>query len=297
MSFADRVIKWKEAEVALSDVEKSGDPAALAAEFVHFGPEKEDQLVSYPRASCLYDDCMRMRVLGKIHKATYRQWTSFRDRVTYGIGGALHYWVQNTPDVLGNRRVGWWKCRGCGNVVFFGPPPTRRCPKCGALKAALVYHEHAFKIEKPLFMTGHADMFVAVKPTVFRVLEIKSITGEMFPTLAAPLIQHLWQIQSYMWACSLDGAGLPIVVDPTVGYIMYISKKHSAKDLPVKVFPVERDDAMLNRIKAKLRLFKRGYKNYPKDLPPLASDCKRTNFDCWRAKTCPVLKQCRGAKE
>lgn len=293
MSFADRIIKWKKSEVALSDVEKSGDPSALAAEFVQFGTEREDQLVSYPRASCLYDDCMRMRVLGKVHHAVYRQWSSFRDRITFGIGNALHYWVQNTPDVLGSRRIGWWKCLACGNIVFFGPPPTRRCPQCGALKGALEYHEHSLKIEKPLFLTGHPDMFVKVKPTVYRVVEIKSITGEQFPTLAAPLIQHQWQIQSYMWACSLDGSGLPIVIDPSVGYLLYISKKDSAKKLPVKVFPVERDEAMLIRIKHKLQTFKNGYLHYPKNLPPLLSICERTDFDCWRAKTCPVLKWCK----
>lgn len=293
MSFADRIVRLRTGSHTLTDTEKSGDANALAAEFVQMGSELEDMPMGPPRASNLYDDCMRKRVLGVKSMARSQQWTNFSDRVTFGIGGALHYWVQNTPDVLGHRRIGWWECMACGFTVAFGRRPSYRCPKCKAKNKALEYREHSLNLRSPFYVTGHPDMFVEMVSGSIRVLEIKSMVGSQFQSLASPMISHQWQIQTYMWACSKKEGGLPIPVDPNYGYMMYISKKHTTGSLPVKVFLVQRDEALLLRVKKKLLQYKNGIENYPQCLPDLAADCARTSWTNWRAKNCPVLSQCR----
>jgi len=125
----------------------------------------------------------------------------------------------------------------------------------------------------------------------FRVVEIKSMDGDSWEHLAAPLIAHQWQLQTYMWACSEDPS-LPVEIDPDVGYACYVSKKMKADKLPVKMFLVQKDVNLLNRIKAKLMLYQIGVRKYPADLPDMHSDCKK-GWDTYRAKFCPVAQECR----
>jgi len=268
VSFADRVIRLRGGS-RLSDTEKTGDPHAIAAEFVQIGSETEVGTITAPRASALYSDCMRMRVIGVKHKMKLQQWSSFTDRITYGIGNAFHYWVQNDWDVLGGRRIGWWLCRGCEKNKVWGGPPKEKCSKCGAMPGAFVYWEHALKLTNPLPLSGHPDMFARTRDKFLRVVEIKSIVADQWETLRAPLISHQWQIQAYMWGCNQPEAGLPEEIDPEYGYMM------------------------LARIKEKLTLFKVGLANYPNQMPPLIPQCERTRWECYKAKTCPGLVECK----
>lgn len=280
---------------SLSVVEKSGDPNAIAAEFVRVNTETETSRIGRPRGSSLYDACMRMHVIGSKEGMDKTQWSGTRDRLVFGIGNALHFWVQNTNDVLGDRRIGWWKCVACGVTSYFGGPPKKKCLNCGARPLAMLYREHSIDMRKPWAVTGHPDMFVLKtlkERKILRVLEMKTMDGDTFDGLAAPLAPHLWQIQTYMWACAMDKA-IPMEVDPAVGYIMYISKKSREKTLPFKVYPVLRDSMLLTRIQAKLTSYSEGMRTYPNSLPPVLSDCERLQFASSRAKYCPTLELCK----
>jgi len=294
VSFARRIVRIGrpvERKIDLDDVERSGNPNAIAANVVELQTEVEKMRIGGPRASSLYGACIRMHVLGTIYKREKKQWESFKDRVTFGIGNAIHFWMQNTPDVFGSRRRGWWKCSACGRVRYFGGPPRRPCEHCGAKKTATFYHEHYMKVREPLIVTGHPDMFWEKTNKVFRVCELKSISGEMFPSLAAPLIAHVWQVQTYMWGSEFDKS-LPIDVDRNVGYILYVSKKEHTDQIPVKMFPVKRDEALVLRIRAKLGAYVRGMKEYPKWLPPMDSHCETSKLSSYRARFCPVREEC-----
>lgn len=279
----------------LSELEKGGDPEALAAAFSNFNREKEVQPISVPRASSLYDACMRKHVIGTKFDLVEPHWINLRAKLIFGIGNAVHDKIQNSDILFGENRYGWWKCLGCGVTRYFGAPPKRPCEKCGARAEATIYLEHAMMLRKPLMVRGHPDIFFKVifaKTKLLRVAELKTLTGDEYDKLVAPIIDNVWQITTYMWGCSIDKS-LPVSIDPNLGYIVYVTKKQTKDVFPLKIFPVLYDADLLKRIKAKLGLYKKGLDDYPKNLPAPVEECERSRFDGYRARTCPALIECK----
>jgi hypothetical protein len=301
MSFTKRMVRMRQ-EAGIIEAPHSKSPtdsSALAAEHIQLKLEVEEKDISWPRASSLYKCCIRQHVIGDILGKKVKDFLYIKDKLTYGIGNAVHYWLQNTPDILGDKRRGWWKCLACRKVLYFGGPPTRKCPNCGAYPEAISYKEHYIRGvgqdddgDPRYFQTGHPDMFLEKKnSSLLRVAEFKTIGSEDFDKFKAPLIEHEWQLQDYMWACSLDER-LPVKIDPNVGYILYICKRHRVKDLPFKMFKVRRNEEMLNRIKEKLDLFRTGRINFPNQLPAPDPRCLRGGMDSYMTKSCVVREDC-----
>ena len=290
MSFVSRIVRIQSPSYKLSDGEKSNDPSLLAVERLNIAPQTETQFISPPRASGLHNACMRQLVLGVQNKIRKKDFLSNGDLVTYGIGRAMHTWVQNSNDVLGKRRRGYWRCLACGAIRQFGAPPTTKCPKCGANPEASLYHEFFGKITKPFYIQGHPDMFLEVAPGIIRVVEIKSMAGAQFDTLRSPLAQHEWQVLSYLLVLQYDRK-LPVKVDSKLGYVLYISKKQAGKGkLPYKMFAVKRNPATMAVVKGKLLEYKTGIEGGP--LPKVKNSCFKSNFSNYESKFCPVRKLC-----
>ena len=274
-------------------------PEENAAAQVSLHTNQEDQFIGLPRASSLYKACMRMHVLGTKLKRVQREYLTLRERLVFGFGNAIHYWIQNSRDVFGDKRYGWWRCSACGERLYFGPPPAiklkkHRCPKCKAAEEAIVYDEHALRIKDPYYVTGHPDMFLLFD-TVLRVVELKTIRGDVFSGLIVPLIEHVWQVHAYMWGLEQK----PIQkadFDLSKAYIVYISKIVRPGEFPIKSFTVERDERIMKRIFDKLDLYKNGMQDYPKNLPPKNKVCAR-NQGCYEARTCPVVIECFSRKD
>jgi hypothetical protein len=278
-------IKTPEAE------SESYDSHVVSAEIIKISSAVGERKLSWPRGSKLYDMCVRQNVLGTKTGAVVKEWTSVAGRVTYGIGNALHYWMQNSPDLFGDKRRGWWRCLACRKIAGFGGPPKTKCRFCGAFPEAVIYHEHGIKLSgDPFYLTGHTDMFLDARD-LLRVTELKSIDGDKWEKLVAPLAMHEWQIQAYMWALQKDKR-LPVPIDPRVGYLAYVSKKFTSGKLPIKIYPIQRSESTVAKIKEQLALFKKGLDNYPKDLPAPIAECDRANFTNYRAKSCPVKDKC-----
>lgn len=275
----------------LTVLEESGDFQALAATFSNFKSEKEIRLVHSPRASSVYEDCMRKLVIGVSLKLKEPKWQGIRDRLTFGIGNAVHDWLQNSPSIFGDRRYGWWKCLACGQVRYFGSPPKKDC-SCGARPEASIYHEHSFEITHPVTVSGHPDMFF--KPSwakKLRITELKTLAGDEFDKLPSPFIGHEWQTHVYMWGCQNDPS-LPVQVDEEVSYIVYVTKRNRPGDFPMKVFPVVRNELIIKRIKEKLMQYQTGMKSFPKNLPPPAEECVRGSYSNYKAKWCVSREEC-----
>lgn len=297
MGFADRVVRMRKDSGLIKPKEfVPVDPTALAAEHLDMAWSMEEAPIGYPRASSLHNACMRFHVIGARTEKKIKQFNSVRAKLLFGIGIAVQDWIQNTPDVLGDKRRGWWRCTACNKILYFGGPPKKRCKFCEARPEAIRYHEHFMRLPDPWMVTGHPDMWLEPETGIYRILELKTIKSEEFDKLKAPLVQHDWQLQTYMWGCPLDER-LPVKTDPSVGYIMYISKRYSTKELPYKMFTVHRNDSLIQRIKVKLDQFSLGYLNYPKHLPPPADECLRGNMTSYRAKTCVCKKECFDAYE
>jgi len=296
MSFAERVIKMRKKTTAAWDMKRSieddlDDPHAIAASKVNISAKR---VLAYPigapRASSMYDSCNRFHVIGTIEKYEKPEWSGVKERILFGIGNAYHYWVQNNVDLFEDRRIGWWKCLACGKVHSFGKPPTKHC-KCGAHPRATEYLEHHMELKGKYPCGGHPDMFLYIDPHCTRVVELKSIKGDDFQKLKAPIIQHVYQIHTYMFGCAQDKT-LPVETDPNLSYIMYLSKRHIVKTLPLKMFTVERDESIIRFIKKKTSDYKKGIENYPKFLPEPIDECMRNEFRNYRAKQCVCRTKC-----
>lgn len=273
----------------LSEAERSGNPERIAIQHLRLAKRLSPDFVGYPRASSLHKACIRMHVLGSRFKVAQEERLGHSEIVTYGIGAAVHYWLQNTDILFGENRHGWWKCLACGKIRRFGRPPRKRCPRCGASASASCYREHSIQPSKPLIATGHPDMFCKMQ-NVLRVVEIKTMTVAQFKGLVAPLVEHQWQIQYYMMRCSLEGE-LPKRVDGEVGYILYVSKQALQRSLPVKMFAQIRDADITEAIKAKLKEYRIGVKKG--QLPPPLLECKNSDWESWKARKCACSQFCK----
>lgn len=291
MSFADRVIRITGGEkISTIDLEPT-DPSVLASMTVRLSPDMDTVKIRKPRASSLYKACMRMHVLATRFKKSKKSVVGLKSKLTYGFGNAIHGWVQNTPDIFGDRRLGWWQCLACGKIMYFGTPPKKACRHCGAHQRAARYFEHFMDLSDPYPATSHADLFIKHSSGVNRVIELKTISGDQFPKLKSPVIDHVWQLVLSMWGSNFD-KNLPIKVDRKLGYVIYFSKKEHADMFPIKMFPVPAEPALVRRIKKKLVLYREGMADFPKSLPPPDSTCAKSNFTNYKSRSCPTRKEC-----
>lgn len=270
---------------------ESNDPVVIASESVPLLSDFEKSVIGCPRASSLHGTCVRMHVIGsKLGKEKISR-TGISLRLTYGIGNALHKWLQNEPDVFGDKRRGWWRCTACNTILYFGAPPKKKCNKCGARPEAITYHEHSMRLRKPFHVTGHPDLFI-YKHKVYRVVEAKTMNPKDFDKLVAPLVEHEWQILTYMWGLQKDKR-MPVKIDKTVGYIAYIAKKLTVKEFPIKMYPVAYSKEVVKRILLKLKTYEMAMNSYPKQLPELDEACKRQELEGYKTRSCPVGTECK----
>lgn len=270
-----------------------GDTSArLVVKLVNTGARRDVQVISRPRSSSLYDACMRMHVLAKKYKVKKVSPVSLQSRITYGIGDCVHSWIQNTDALFSDEaRHGWWSCPICGRRLHFGTKRKRICPRCRA-KTEGIYTEHVIKTGHPFVCGGHPDLFLLVDGKL-RVAELKTIAVDQFKTLVAPKIEHNWQIQYYMWSGAKDKT-LPMKIDGSVGYVVYIAKQEVRSSFPIKIFDVQKDKLIVKQFKSKLRIYseavKEGYLPAPEDR------CYESDWSHYKATSCPVMRECRGAE-
>lgn len=263
------------------------DPTALASYFVDLATKEETSLIGFPRASKLYDCCIRQLVIGTKTGAKSKNVLGLTQKIIFGYGNAVHFWLQNSNLLFKNRR-GLWRCSSCGWVSPFGPEWKTKCRKCGAGQTAFVYHEFSLKVNTNKFkMSGHPDMFIDVNGWL-RVVEIKSINGDDFNKLIIPSIDYTWQINAYIWAARRDKRLKNV---SKRGYVVYITKQVVPGAFPVKYFPIIMSDEIIRRIKNKLQAYTIGVRDYPNNLPFKHTQCRR-NARCYRARNCPVQIEC-----
>lgn len=284
-----RAIKHTE-DFGLSRVEALGNPESVAMEHINIGFFNSTKKVGPPRASSLQYTCIRKHVLGVRHEVEYMERLPIGDRITFDIGDAIHYRVQNTPNYFGDNRYGWWKCSACGNIRGFGRPPAWNCKSCGARPEATIYEEHSMVAPESYVCSGHTDLFIKVNGKL-RVVEAKTIAADAFNKLVAPLVAHVWQVQSYMWFAKWD-AFLKDRIFPNTGYVLYVSKGALYRGrIPMKMFVVKRSTQILDKIKEKLAVYTSCMNNG--HLPPLDIRCERSEFTDYLSTDCPCLDLCK----
>ena len=250
-------------------------------------PSKVDH--RFPRASTLYDACMRQYVISNGLNIVHRDFIPPARQMTFDIGSCIHEFLQNKDRYFGQNRRGTWECMACGMTTDFGPPPSKPC-KCGARIESFKYKELMIKLDNPIYVSGHPDMFIELNGCN-RLVEIKSISGEKFRSLNAPLVQHTWQVLTYAFVCKTTK--LVPAFDESESYVVYVSKQEIRDELPMKPFTVKYDELLLREIIAKLLVFKCGIER--RVLPEPAIECIETKFQGQVARRCHVWDACVNA--
>lgn len=272
------------------------DSFALFSKYSDISCKVEMQPISNPRASSLYDSCMRMHVIGSTMQIKQKRFLNLHAKTTFGIGDGLHYQIQNTEMVFNDKqRVGWWLCVACQTIRSFGIFSKTKCKNCNALPSASIYFEHALSVyNNPVIVTGHPDLFISISNGLIRVVEIKSLKKDSYVNLVMPLIAHQWQIITYLMYCNKSTTTLPVKIDEDLGYILYVAKEQTGRDmLPMRLYPVKNDHIIRGQIMKKLRAYYTGIKNWPKDLPQVLTECSGSGFKGHRAKYCPTKGHCK----
>lgn len=236
------------------------------------------------------------------------EYVSTASRVTYTQGRLLQDQVVNWCADMGIA-VGDWKCAACGKLHRFQKRPLK-CDNglgqftggpqmnCGARD----FHPVEVRFTSPLSgISGGFDMIVNLGSPKLRLTEIKTIKGEDFKALAAPLAEHKLRTALYLRIAAESQHPLSGHVDDQIATVLYLSKGHGVGDptlkpmgvneslSPFKEFQVYRDDALTDPLVkhgAAFWAWRHGKGGMPDRVCASAGDKK--------AKFCPAAQYCFG---
>jgi len=100
-------------------VDQFRDPSILTSHIVGNKPQVQTKSYEYIHISQIDSVCPREYVIGALTKSSRQEVTSFPLRIVFNMGSALHWWIQNHPEVyFGEDKVlGYWYCAACGNTI------------------------------------------------------------------------------------------------------------------------------------------------------------------------------------
>ena len=274
----------------IADIDSVTDPSLLAHRMLNLEGRAERRYFDHRlRMSTMHNVCVRGQLLGLRNNAVSVETIPVSLRVTFDIGNAIHLFLQNGGGYLGKNRIGWWQCLACGHKIF-GRQPVAKCPRCGALEQAFQYVEHALHAPEGVPISGHIDGFLEVAPGDIRVIDFKTINGDDFADLDAPKPEHCIQVNGYMKYIQMDDT-VPVKINPDRGLLLYISKKHSGRMLPFKMFHVRRKQMFLDVIEHKVAEFKHGLED-PTYLPEPLQACVASDFKSAACRSCNTYSYC-----
>lgn len=239
----------------------------LTIENEYAPPEATDNF----RASSIVKLCPREEVLRHIHKVPKIEKIESRLKRTFDFGRAFHTLVQD--EWLGPWGMLWgnWLCKQCGSLHEYCQYPVQ-CSRCAYDK--FHYEELSF-FNDEYGITAHPDGILST-PSGNIVLEIKTTNGRQFKLVSdirrAPLEQHIFQINLYMWLTGLKE-----------GIILYFDKDESM----LCQFYIAYNETITNMLLKRVQDTRLGITN---KVVPEKKVCDKP--DCARAKSCPVRKQC-----
>ena len=284
--------------VPVSGVQATGidsvtDPAMLAHRLLNLEGRQERRFFDHRlRMSTMHAVCVRSQLLGLRNNVSSMENLPVSLRVTFDIGNAIHLFLQNGGGYLGKNRLGWWQCLACGHKLF-GRQPAAKCSRCGALEGAFQYAEHALHMPEGVPVSGHIDGFLEVSPGDIRVIDFKTINGDDFQAMTAPKPEHCLQVNGYMHYVQMDDT-LPVRINANRGLLLYISKKHTGRFLPFKMFHVRRERMYLDVIEGKVAEFRHGLDD-PTYLPQPLQACEASTFKSAACRSCSTYAYCLAA--
>lgn len=150
-----------------------------------------------------------------------------------------------------------------------------KCSSCGQLR----YSAPLFRVKVGRFeIIGHPDCVIRIDGIDY-ILEIKSIDKDRYNDFIEPELRYLWQTMTYIYLKKK----LRMRSISDTAFLIYVSKGQNRA--PIKVVPVEMDNAYLKTIRAHMREIKTFSK---KGLPERV--CNNSLFPM--ALKCPVKDFC-----
>lgn len=238
---------------------------------------------SYVRSSSFPTICPREETICSIRNIVRKSEVKPDLMLIFQHGHGLHDRLQNhILPTIGVLR-GIWECKACrhfhGGVVDewtspenWAVPMPERCEQCGENdgfefhEEDLVDHEHR--------ITGHCDGFLEIPGLEgLGILEAKSI-GTSWEIQNVPKLDHVIQIQLYLWMTGLKW-----------GFILYWVKNEAGLNGLVEHY-IERDEDTIAQIKKELKAIWNGVDS------GVLPDRICTSADCPRAKECAVSSIC-----
>ena len=262
------------------------------------------------RASTLlkkgYEFCPREHALMDLGQSQIKaEFVGTSLRYTFDHGKDAEKRVRNV--YLRQEAVGHWKCRVCKHVdpAFGHCPDPKPCPKCG-YKFHWEYLEPEFD-HAATEVQCHIDVLVKVPDrTKLHLLELKTMAGDEFKKLAAPLAEHKLRTNLYLQLIAQSDWEGTQRVDTSEASILYVSKAFGCKDeglsiakvkdapfSPFKEFIIKRDDTLNEVTMARARVLK-VWRDLPKPDGLPGGICQST-MDV-RAKQCGACVACFSAK-
>lgn len=254
--------------------------------------DAEDRIPEKPRTgkagyihvSSLIGMCARAQVLSVMHGVEVHKAVTGGHRVMWKFGRAVEQHVRES--IIRSKKFanvyGVWKCvcRRTEEVGYHNS--ARMCPTCkGKLDTyneLTLYDHEAGIVGNPDLLYRHSAPFV--------VVEVKSMTGEDWKALEAPLGDHIFQAGMYRHL--LKKNNLP-TFDEVV--IFYTSKHFTHWGSPYKEFHVDVSrpefEAIVNDAVELAKAVKAG--NAQRIAPPRTACANNT---CTRAKNCPAQNLC-----
>ena len=146
-------------------------------------------------------------------------------------------------------------------------------------------------MKDPFRLTGHLDGLIEVKPGDIRIADYKTINGKEFKELERPHADHVMQVHGYFKGVENTDT-LPVKVNADSALLIYFSKQHEAKTMPVKAFHVTRSEMVERTLDRILLPFAEAVRDETA-LPAPLQRCVRANFGDCRAKNCPTKELCQ----
>lgn len=164
-------------------------------------------------------------------------------RVMWRIGRAVEAHIRESyiKAVKAKGVIGKWICK-CGQTEYEGyfQPKHRACPHCRTAPDS--YGELTMKDEES-GIAGNPDMIIRIGVDgLIYVVETKSMNGEDFDELSAPVPDHTYQAASYRKLLELNGYDVAEEV-----FIIYCTKKFKFGN-PYKEFRVNVNTTAINNV-------------------------------------------------
>lgn len=217
--------------------------------------------------------------------------------VTFAMGLAAETLL--VEEWAGDRTIGNWRCRHCGEQRSWSRKPDGYCKQpvsFGPVKHQKHWWQYVQIVIEALGLVGRPDVLFDVGSPELVVTELKTLNPTEFDKIVAPLPEHRMRTNLYLKMLSASNNPYKGKCNLTEGRVLYISRSYGRMNaewneiLPFREFVVKRHDGDLKEALQKAKALELSRKGLG-----VPSGICGTAVDVF-AKKCPVCIPCFSGK-